>query len=325
VSPLSNLVEAAQKIASGEEVKKLPIESENEIGRLTSSFNTMAEKITEARRDLENKIDELQKTQAQLVHSAKMVSLGQLVAGVAHELNNPIGYIYSNMTHLKEYSEKLVHLVQIAEKDPAKLEEEKKKVEFNYIVEDLPRLIKSCEDGALRTRDIVLGLRNFSRLDESSLKEVDIEEGINNTLQLLSGELKTRIKVHLDLSGLPKIKCYASQINQVFMNILTNAAQAIDVKGDIFISTKLSDQNAVITIKDNGPGIPANVLGKIFDPFFTTKSIGKGTGLGLSISYGIIKKHGGDILVKSEPGKGTEFTILLPLSGPLSENRSLPI
>jgi two-component system NtrC family sensor kinase len=169
------------------------------------------------------------------------------------------------MTHLKEYSEKLVHLVQIAEKDPAKLEEEKKKVEFNYIVEDLPRLIKSCEDGALRTRDIVLGLRNFSRLDESSLKEVDIEEGINNTLQLLSGELKTRIKVHLDLSGLPKIKCYASQINQVFMNILTNAAQAIDVKGDIFISTKLSDQNAVITIKDNGPGIPANVLGKIFD------------------------------------------------------------
>lgn len=323
LKPLDYLVSAAQKIESGESAQRIPIESSTEISVLTETFNRMSQRVTSARIELENNVKELeaankelQATQAQLVHSSKMVSLGQLVAGIAHELNNPIGFIYSNMAHLRDYSERLTRLIQIAEMHPATLESEKKKLEFDYIVEDLPRLIKSCEDGARRTRDIVVGLRNFSRLDEAKLKEVDLEESISNTLDLLTGELKNRIEVVCEFGKIPKVNCFASQINQVLMNILTNAAQAIPEKGKIVIKT-LQDKDFVkISIKDSGSGMDIATTEKIFDPFFTTKPVGQGTGLGLSISYGIVKKHGGDIRVDSRVGQGTEFTILLPIAGP---------
>lgn len=322
LKPLDHLVDATQRMESGESVQNIPVESNTEIGLLTESFNRMSKKVTQARAELEKKVKELeatnkelQTTQAQLIHSAKMVSLGQLVAGVAHELNNPIGFIYSNMTHLKDYSGRLVNLIDVAERQPERLKAEKEKQEYDYILEDLPRLIRSCEDGARRTRDIVLGLRNFSRLDEAKLKEVDLEESIRNTLDLLSGELKTRIQVHADFGKIPPVKCYASQINQVFMNILSNASQAIDEKGEIWVKTWKDDRNVFISIRDTGPGISADVVDKIFDPFFTTKPVGQGTGLGLSISYGIIRKHGGDIRVMTKLGEGTEFIISLPLVG----------
>ncbi|MGZ3723291.1 MAG: sensor histidine kinase, partial [Bdellovibrionales bacterium] len=186
------------------------------------------------------------------------------------------------------------------------------------IEKDLPKLISSCEDGARRTRDIVLGLRNFSRLEEAQIKQVDIHEGLENTLQLLTGELKNRVTVNKKFDRLPKVNCYPSQLNQVFMNVLSNAAQSIESEGEIFITTKnLSGDRIEVSIRDTGKGMSKQTLEKVFDPFFTTKGVGSGTGLGLSISYGVIQKHGGDILVSSEVGKGTEFKIILPVNGPL--------
>ncbi len=325
IRPLRELLEALQDLQDGDKMVEIPIKSETEIGLLTQSFNQMSRKVSEARIDLKKKIAELEKanseikdTQSRLVHSSKMVSLGQLVAGVAHELNNPIGFIYSNMGHLRDYSDKLLKLAEIAEKDPGSIEKAKKDLEIDFIKEDLPKLVASCEDGARRTRDIVLGLRNFSRLEESKLKQVDINESIDSTLNLLSGEIKNRVQVLKEYGALPLVNCYSNQINQVIMNILTNALQAIEGPGNIWITTKLIErigrQKIVnISIQDSGKGMTSEVMEKIFDPFFSTKGVGQGTGLGLSISYGIIQSHGGDITVRSQVGIGTEFVITLPI------------
>lgn len=323
--PLNDLLEALQDMQSGDKMVEIPIKSETEIGLLAESFNQMSRKVTQARLELKKKISELEKAnseiqeaQSRLIHSSKMVSLGQLVAGVAHELNNPIGFIYSNMTHLREYSEKLLKLADVAEHQPEKLVEAKKNLDIDFIREDLPKLVASCEDGARRTRDIVLGLRNFSRLEESKLKEIDINESIDSTLNLLAGEIKNRLQIVKDYGSIPLVSCYANQVNQVIMNILSNAAQAVDGNGNIWISTRLIERIArpkmvQISFQDSGHGMTNDVMEKIFDPFFSTKGVGQGTGLGLSISYGIIKSHGGDITVKSQIGIGTEFIVTLPV------------
>ncbi|XGC81032.1 ATP-binding protein [Bdellovibrio bacteriovorus] len=335
LKPLYDLVDALQSFESQEQAVTIPVKNDTEIGLLTESFNEMSKKIWQARSDLRKKISELESankelkdTQTKLVHSAKMVSLGQLVAGVAHELNNPIGFIYSNMTHLKEYSEKLITLAEVAEKDPPKLPALKEEFEFDYIVKDLPKLVASCQDGARRTRDIVLGLRNFSRLEEAKLQEIDVQQSLDTTLNLLQGEIKNRIEIHRQYEPTPLIHCYASQINQVFMNILSNAVQAIEGSGHIWISTTpLKDFKGSkdkrgfvqISIQDSGKGMSAETLEKIFDPFFTTKGVGQGTGLGLSISYGIIQNHGGEIQARSEVGVGTEFIVIIPVFPPIQE------
>lgn len=331
LKPLYELVEALQSFEAQEQAVTIPVKNVTEIGLLTESFNDMSVKIWKARSDLRNKLSELEatnrelrETQTKLVHSAKMVSLGQLVAGVAHELNNPISFIYSNMAHLKDYSERLIQLIEIAEKDPKSLKKAKEDLEFDYITQDLPKLVSSCEDGARRTRDIVLGLRNFSRLEEARLTEVDLRNSLETTLSLLQGEIKNRIEVHKNYEPVPNINCYASQINQVFMNILSNAVQAIEGPGQIWISLmpvrdskgKPGEGHVQISIQDSGKGMESQVLEKIFDPFFTTKGVGQGTGLGLSISYGIVHNHGGEIQVRSEAGVGTEFTIVLPVQPP---------
>ena len=339
LKPLNDLVEALQSFESQEQAITIPVNNHTEIGLLTESFNNMSLKITQAKNDLRKKIKELEKanlelkeTQSKLVHSAKMISLGQLVAGVAHELNNPIGFIYSNMSHLKEYSEKLLQLVKTAGEHPEKLKDLSDQYELSYIEQDLPKLIQSCEDGARRTRDIVVGLRNFSRLEKANLKEVDIHECIDATLELLSGEIKNKVQIHKQFEKVPNILCFVTQINQVLMNLLSNAVQAVKTEGQIWIATQAvkrgskkpeSDQvfkadGVLLTIQDNGSGISEKNLEKIFDPFFTTKDVGQGTGLGLSISYGIIQEHGGDIYVKSEVGVGTEFVVYLPLKPPQS-------
>ncbi len=329
LKPLYELVEALQSFESQEQVITIPVKNDTEIGLLTESFNQMSLKISQARRELKKKIGELElankelrDTQTKLVHSAKMISLGQLVAGVAHELNNPIGFIFSNMAHLRDYSQRLISLIETAERAPAELSKQKQDLEYEYIVTDLPKLIASCEDGAKRTKEIVLGLRNFSRLEEAKLKEVDIHEALTTTLQLLQGEIKGRIEVSENFEPIPLVHCYASQINQVFMNILSNAVQAIEGSGKIWISThtikdaKAKEGKIQVSIQDSGKGIPPAILEKIFDPFFTTKGVGQGTGLGLSISYGIIHNHGGEIQVRSEVNVGTEFIILLPVKPP---------
>ena len=325
LTPIYEVLSAIERTDFDQTLLQIPTTNETELGLLAEGFNDLSRRAVESQKALKDKIQELESanneirdTQAKLVHTAKMASLGQLVAGVAHELNNPIGFIYSNMTHLRDYSQKLIHLIEVAEKEPGKLKAEKAKADLAYIEKDLPKLISSCEDGARRTRDIVLGLRNFSRLEEAQIKQVDIHEGLENTLQLLTGELKNRIQVTKDFGQLPKINCYPSQLNQVFMNVLSNAAQSIEGDGEIHIQTKkLNGERVEISIRDSGKGMGKATLEKVFDPFFTTKGLGSGTGLGLSISYGVIQKHGGDILVKSEVGRGTEFKIILPVNGPL--------
>jgi two-component system NtrC family sensor kinase len=322
--PIYDVLGAIENVNFDKELVQVPVSNSTELGLLGESFNDLSRRTFESQKALREKVTELEtanveirETQARLVHAAKMAGLGQLVAGVAHELNNPIGFIYSNMSSLKDYSKKLLHLVHVAEEEPEKLEKEVKKADLAYIEKDLPKLIASCEDGARRTRDIVVGLRNFSRLEEAQLKEVDIHEGLDNTLKLLTGELKNRIKVHKAYGKLPKVLCYPSELNQVFMNILSNAAQAIEGDGEIFIATKTKAKSRVeISIRDTGKGMSKAVVEKIFDPFFTTKEAGEGTGLGMSISYSVIQKHGGDIQVISSPRKGSEFTITLPIDGP---------
>lgn len=327
VKPVYDLVDAIQMMDVKDGPVEIPLSADTELGLLTESFNEMSRRIYQAKVDLEKKIKELESayvelkdTQARLVHSAKMASLGQMVAGIAHELNNPIGFIYSNMSHLRDYSKRLETIIEAGEKGTETLEKAKKENDYSYIVTDLPRLISSCEEGARRTRDIVMGLRSFSRLEEAKIKKVSLKEGIEDTLRLLSGEVKNRIEVHAEYGQVPEVLCYASQLNQVFMNILTNAAQAIEGEGHIWIKLNqvkvAGKQHAQVSIKDSGKGIPKEDLEKIFDPFYTTKTVGQGTGLGLSISYGIVKKHGGDIQVKSDAGKGTEFIINVPIDGP---------
>ncbi len=323
LKPLYSLVDAARKIESGDSGTQIDLRNDTEIGLLMDSFNKMSKRVAEARRQLEAKIKELEltnhelkQTQAQLIHSSKMVSLGQLVAGVAHELNNPIAFIYSNMSHLKKYGEDLVSLVEAFPSTP-ELDQKKSAVEFDYIKADMPKLIHSCEEGARRVRDIVIGLRNFSRLDELQLKEVDVADSIRTTLELLTGELKNRVQVELHFEPTKPVRCYVSQINQVFMNLLSNAAQAIKSSGTISVRLRQRESNLVeIAISDTGSGISPDQIDKIFDPFFTTKPVGQGTGLGLSISYGIIKKHHGDIQVQSKLGEGTTFTVTLPNESP---------
>lgn len=324
LKPIRDLVDAIDKLQLADQPIELPVKSDTEIGLLTESFNEMVRKVSRVQGDLNSKIVELEKAnleikeaQQKLVHSSKMISLGQLVAGVAHELNNPIGFIYSNMNHLREYSQKLMKLADTAEQDPLQISKMKQEIDLEYIKKDMPKLIGSCEDGARRVRDIVLGLRNFSRLDESQIKQVDFNQVFDSTLDLLSGEIKNRIQIIKSFEKLPLVNCYATQVSQVIMNILTNAVQAIDGTGNIWLTTKKTTYQGVpsilLSIQDSGMGMPPEVQEKIFDPFFSTKGVGQGTGLGLSISYGIIENHGGHIEVKSQVGIGTEFIIYIPI------------
>ena len=307
--PIDRLLAAIKDIEKGKLDSTVAVPPMQEIATLINSFNAMS--------------SSLKSTQAQLVHSSKMTSLGQLVAGVAHELNNPIGYTYSNLSHLKEYMgsvKKLITLYdhalsKLPKTSQAPLQEKKKELNTDFILKDIETIIQSSLEGTQRTKDIVLGLRNFSRLDEAEIKEVDLQEGLENTLKLLNSEFKNRITLHKEYAKLPKVTCYPSQINQVFMNLLTNAIHAIEGPGDVWVKTEVLKDKISISIRDSGKGIPPEHMDRIFDPFFTTKKIGQGTGLGLSISYGIIQKHQGEIKVTSELGKGSTFTVFLPKSG----------
>jgi len=271
-------------------------------------------------RALQRAYRDLQETQAQLVHAEKMSALGQLVAGIAHELNNPINFIYSNMVHLREYLSGIKRVLEaysqagsLSDDDRDRIEQIENEVGLDYVLGDLDGLVADCSEGAERARAIVADLRTFSRVDEMELKEADIHQGIETTLNLLAHRYKRGITVHRDYGDIPKITCYPGQLNQVFMNVLANAGQAIEDEGDVWITTRQEDDSVLISIRDNGRGIPKESLSKIFDPFFTTKKVGEGTGLGLSISYGIVKRHKGEIWAESEEGLGATFFIKLPI------------
>jgi signal transduction histidine kinase len=277
------------------------------------------------KQDLERRNEELARLQAQLVHNEKMASLGQLAGGVAHELNNPVGFLYSNMECLVEYISGLRSLLDIYDKQPlspvaaVEVKATKQRIGYENLLADLASTISDCEEGARRIRDIVMNLRTFSRLDEAEVKRIDIHAGIDATLRLLSQYYTSnRIILKREYGDLPLVDCYAGQLNQVWMNLLTNAAQAIGRgPGEVRIATDMKDEMVSVTISDTGNGIEPEHLRKIFDPFFTTKPVGEGTGLGLSITYGIIERHGGTINVESAPGKGTTFVTLIPLNAQL--------
>ena len=280
-------------------------------------------------------LEELQQTQTQLIQSEKMSSLGQLVAGVAHEINNPVNFIHGNIEPLREYIQDLLDIIYLYEKlcetHPViqdEIENIYKKVDLKYIEEDVPKILNSLKIGTQRIRQIVLSLRIFSRIDEADFKAVDIHEGIDSTLMILQHRLKEEkerpeITIIKNYGNLPSLECYAGQLNQVFMNILSNAIDALEervnqensnIKPQINITTSVLDEKWIkIAIADNGSGIAENIKKQIFNPFFTTKAVGKGTGMGMSISYQIItEKHKGTLEFRSVINQGTEFIITIP-------------
>ncbi|MEB3180623.1 MAG: ATP-binding protein [Nostocaceae cyanobacterium] len=280
--------------------------------------------LQEKARELEVTLQELQHMQAQLVQSEKMSSLGQLVAGLAHEINNPVTFIYGNIQHTEDYLQSLLNLLKLYQQhypQPSPtIQAEIEDIDLEFLASDLPKIINSIRTGAERIRSLVLSLRNFARLDEGEIKKVNLHEGIDNTLLIFSNYIDQGISITKQYGDLPQIECYPAQLNQVFMNLLHNAIDALFAafnqknKQIVIITEILKTSEIRVRIQDNGDGIPQKIQNKIFDPFFTTKPVGQGTGLGLAICYQIIKKHRGKITMCSQEGKGCEFAITLPMS-----------
>ncbi|MCW6036913.1 HAMP domain-containing protein [Spirulina subsalsa FACHB-351] len=291
--------------------------------QLQESQETLEERVQERTQELQKTLQNLKSTQAQLIQSEKMSSLGQMVAGVAHEINNPINFIHGNLLHLEQYSKSLFDLItyyqeKYPDSDP-ELDELIEDSDFYFIQQDFPQIIHSMKMGSSRIKNIIISLRNFSRLDEAAMKEVDIHDGLENTLMVLNNKLHQKVEIIKNYVKLPRILCYPAQLNQVFMNIISNAVDALDeariIGKKIWITTEKTADNWIkIHIKDNGNGISPELQAKLFDPFFTTKPVGKGTGLGLTVCYQIIEQHHGRIEVVSEVGSGTEFVISLPFA-----------
>ena len=287
---------------------------------LEDKVRVRTEELRAANDELAAAYRDLQATQMQLIQREKMASVGQLVAGVAHELNNPIGFVSSNVATLEEFVRRLramlevYRMVPLSSVDKKRVDDEWVSLKIDYALKYLDSMILGIKEGTERTRKIVRDLRVFARSDEDVWQPVDLHEEIESSLTLLNHLLKDRVTVHRRFGDLPSVECVRSQIDQVFLNLLANAAQAIAGRGEITIETRQEDGAAVVTIADSGAGIPVDVLGRIFDPFFTTKPVGEGTGLGLSISYEIVKKHRGEVTAESRPGAGAVFTVRLPLT-----------
>jgi len=331
---------------SAEEIKRLnsQIQTLNTLLEVSEKATiNQSDRLEEAIANLQTTVKKLRETQVQLIHTEKMSSLGQMVAGIAHEINNPINYVYGNIFHTEEHIQNLLQLIDLYQQQfpetPAEIKDFIEDIGLEYINKDINKIIKSMQLGTERITQIVESLRNFSRIDNSSFKKSDIHSGIDSTLMILEHRMKSssrwekNIKVIKDYGNIPEVECSLGQINQVFMNILSNGIDALHEKNNknkdniqnkssemyvakIFIKTFIeNDKWAVISIADNGLGVPQEVQDKLFEPFFTTKPMGKGTGIGLSISHQIIvEKHGGKIICNSTPGQGTEFIIKIPIT-----------
>jgi|GEM_PF-3785347 len=348
-SSLRRIGIAARRIAGGEFDMQIPVTANDEIGELARAFNAMANalqasygQIMTQQRELEERVaartqeltiantgltelnTKLAFAHGQLVGSEKLASLGQMAAGVAHEINNPVGYVASNFGTLENYLTRLFDMLSLYEAMEAKvksqddltiLQAKKQDIEFEFIKSDILDLMRESRDGIQRVREIVQNLKDFAHVDRQLNWEwTDLHKGIDSTVTLASNEIKYKADIVKEYSDLPLVECVLSQLNQVFLNLLVNAAHAMgEERGLIRIRTAVDGDNVQITIADNGCGIPPENLSHIFEPFFTTKPVGKGTGLGLSVSYGIIQSHHGRIDVESEVGQGTSFRITLPI------------
>jgi len=273
--------------------------------------------------EIERRHQENQQVHLQLLQSEKLAAIGQLAAGIAHEINTPIGFVNSNLNSLDTYLHDIFTVLDaydalladssIAPEALQNLLELKRQKDIDYLRTDIPQLIAESQEGLSRVRDIIQDLKDFSHAESNNWTLSDLHKGLDSTLNIINNELKYRCTVHKEYGDIPEIVCLPSQLNQVFMNLLLNAAQAIESKGDIIIRTRCNDREVWVEIEDNGKGIAPEHLPRLFEPFFTTKPIGKGTGLGLSISQNIVRKHGGRIEVSSKVGLGTTFRVWLPI------------
>jgi two-component system, NtrC family, sensor kinase len=328
--------EAAEALVAErtQELREAKAALENDVARRTLIEQEMQQhlmEVTALNQQLHDTQDRLVQSQQHLVQNEKLASIGQLAAGVAHEINNPIGYVFSNFGTLQTYLVDLLKLVdafvlaepEIGNPDTrAQITALRKKIDLEYLKADLLDLMSESREGIERVRKIVQDLKDFSHVDASSdWQWVDIHRGLESTLNVVNNEIKYKADVIRDFGNLPQVQCLPSQLNQVFMNLLVNAAHAInpDARGTIKVSTGSHADHIWIEISDSGCGMSPEVMGRIFDPFFTTKPVGKGTGLGLSLSYGIVQKHHGKIEVCSTPGEGTHFRITLPINQPVEE------
>jgi two-component system, NtrC family, sensor kinase len=339
--PVLALRDAANRVGQGDLSQRIKNISRDEIGDLGKAFNKMVDDLARTQEELrytnsrmattnetlEKTIEDLKEAQEQLIQAEKMASLGQLTAGIAHEINNPINFVSANIQPLKDDMVDIIKVINQYEeiiKDKnlesifASVQLFRKEANIDISLKEINDLLNGMDDGAKRTSEIVKGLRNFSRMDQNVLKKSNLNESLDATLALLHSSYKNRIEIVKNYGDIPEVDCFPGQINQVFMNIISNAIQAIPQEGEIVIKTWLEGDMVKISLKDSGAGMTEAVRKKIFDPFFTTKEVGKGTGLGLSISYGIIEKHNGEIEVFSKPGHGTEFIISIPIEQPIT-------
>ncbi len=298
-----------------------------ELIQLTKELESSMSMLEQRNHQLQKAYSDLKAAQSQILQQEKMASIGQLAAGVAHEINNPTGFVMSNLNTLSKYIGRIKEFVSFQtemllslSKDfnnsseyLNRLNEKRKATKYDYVVSDIDNLISESIEGTERIKKIVQDLKSFSRVDEAEYKQADINAGIESTMNIIWNEMKYKAKVIKEYGDIPRTKCNPGQLNQVFMNILINAAQAIDKQGKIYIKTWHEDGSIYMSVSDTGCGIEEDKINKIFEPFFTTKEVGQGTGLGLSIAYDIIRKHNGDIWVDSKPGAGTTFTIKIPV------------